>query len=57
MMNIDVPDVEMDEVYEEGEREEFPPQEFEAEEDDGWEILAETGSLYKGKAVLTTEFV
>ena len=51
MMNIDVPDVEMDEVYEEGEREEFPPQEFEAEEDDGWEILAETGSLYKGKAV------
>lgn len=32
-MNIDVPDVEMDEVYEEGEREEFPPNEFEAEED------------------------
>ena len=32
-MNIDVPDVEMDEVYEEGEREEFPPDEFEAEEE------------------------
>ena len=35
MMNIDVPDVVMDEVYEEGEREEFPPNEFEAEEE-GW---------------------
>lgn len=33
MMNIDVPDVEMDEVYEAGEREDFPPDEFEAEEE------------------------
>ena len=33
MMNVDVPDVEMDEMYEDGEREVFPPDEFEAEEE------------------------
>ena len=33
MMNVDAEDVEMEDEYEEGEREEFPPDELEAGEE------------------------